>query len=589
MLLLSLLYFGAKSQGNNSSASYKTLALSIPVEEINPDSILSWFIRADQSMEIDRYDSAEFWLSRVGDRLAFKKPGIFNYYYHTRQAEVLYYNDLLQLGLQQTQRALQIAQQLNDSLFLADAYNFLGLFLLNLEKLDEAEGHLLTGLSYFEGLQVREPLLALSKPYHLHGNIGEVYTKLKRFDKALYHFKRSMEEAAKENQGRPQALALISSGEVLFELNHSDSAIEVLFKGEQIAFENKDLDVALFGYGVLAAVYANKGWFQQARDIIAKGNLLKNSHPELNPFYTLLYMRRVVSALTYMRDYENVSKMQQDIMALEQSVRRKNNLMIESVLSAGLKNENRLLQMEIEKNRERQKENNIRTVGLLVIMALMILTGLYYRNSLQEKLKLAAMREKISQNLHDDIGASISSLHIYGSIAQDTLEKHPAKANELIKKITEQSRVLMENMNDMVWSMKSDDEAMSLGTRIKNYGSELLTAKEIHCTYDIDEEVFKRYKVYEERKDILLIIKEAMNNIAKYSNATHASIIFKRQDHNTCFLEIGDNGSGFDPSCVQYGNGIKNLKARVKALKGSLSVTTAPGEGVILKAILPIP
>jgi signal transduction histidine kinase len=584
-----MIYYGVHGQSNESSASYKTLALSIPVEEINPDSILGWFIRADQSMEIDRYDSAEYWLSKVGDRLAFKKPGIFNYYYHTRQAEVLYYNDLLQLGLQQTQRALHIAQQLNDSLFLADAYNFLGLFSLNLEKLEEAERFLLTGLSYFENLQVRKPLLALSKPYHLHGNIGEVYTKLKRYEKALYHFSRSMQEAAKENQLRPQALALISSGEVLFELNQSDSAIEVLSKGEQIAFENKDFDVALFGYGVLAAVYANKGLFKQAKDIIAKGDFLKNSYPELNPFYTLQYMRRVVSALKFMRDYEKVAIMQQEIMMLEQNVRRKNNLMIENVLSAGLKNENRLLQMEIEKNREHQRENNIRTAGLLVIMGLMVLVGLYYRNSLNQKLKLAEMREKISQNLHDDIGASISSLHIYGSIAQDTLDKHPAKANELIKKITEQSRSLMENMNDMVWSMKSDDETMSLGTRIKNYGSELLTVKDIHCTYEIDENVFKRFKVYDQRKNILLVIKEAMNNIAKYSTATKANIIFKKYDPLKIVLEISDNGIGFDPSSVQYGNGIKNLKARIKELNGSLSVTTAPGEGVILKAIFPIP
>jgi signal transduction histidine kinase len=580
----------AQGQQEGVSSAYQDLALSITVDEMNPDSIIYWFRKADESMEIDRYDSAEYWLSKVGDSLAFKAPGIFNYYYHTRQAEVFYYNDLLQLGLQQTNRSLQIAQQLNDSLFLADAYNFLGLFSLNLDKLEEAEKNLQKGLSFFEGLERQKPLLALSKPYHLHGNIGEVYTKLKQYDKALFHFKRSIDEAAKENQWRPQALAHISSGEVLFNLSLSDSAISTLSKGEQIALDNKDFDVALFGYGVLAAVYADRGFYDKASDVITKGNALMNEHPQLNPFYTLLYLRRVVNAYKAMNDFARVSAMQQEIMNLEQEVRRKNNMMIEDVLSAGLRNENKLLQVEIDESRERQKENNIRTAGLLVIMVLMIVTGLYYRNSLKQKLKLASMREKISQNLHDDIGASISSLHIYGAIAQDALQKQPEKVSDLLSKITEQSKVLMENMNDMVWSMKSDDEeVMPLSTRIKNFGSELLTVKDIHCHYEIDEEAFKFFKVYEERKNILLFIKEAMNNIAKYSGATNATIVFKRSEGRKVFLKIEDNGIGFEPATVKNGNGLKNLKARIEELKGVFSINTAPREGVRLTAIIPIP
>lgn len=584
-----IILLNAFSQQKEADSPYKALALSIVGDDLITDSIISWFKKADESMELDQYDSAEYWLSKVGDRLAFKKPGIFNYYYHTRQAEVFYYNDLLQLGLQQTNRSLQIAQQLNDSIFLADAYNFLGLFSLNLDKLEEAEKDLLKGLSYFEGLTTREPLLALSKPYHLHGNIGEVYTKLRQFDRALFHFNRSIEEAAKENQWRPQALAYISSGEVLFELNLPDSAINILSKGEQIALENKDFDVALFGYGVLAAVYANKGLFEDAIEVIKKGDALRMEPPQLNPFYTLLYLRRIVNALKLMHDFEAVSVRQEEILNLEQEVRRKNNAMIEDVLSAGLKNENKLLQIEIDESKERQKENNIRTAGLLVIIILMIIAGLYYRNSLQQKLKLASMREKISQNLHDDIGASISSLHIYGSIAQDALHKQPEKVNDLLNKITEQSKVLMENMNDMVWSMKTDDDLMPLGTRIKNFGAELLTLKDIHCSYDIDEDVFKLFKFYEERKNILLFIKEAINNIAKYSSATKATIILKRIEGRKVILKIEDNGIGFDAASIKNGNGLKNLKARIEELKGKFSLITAPGRGVKLSAIIPIP
>lgn len=570
-------------------SSYRILGTSINNREVDPDSILSWFIRADAFMEIDRYDSAEYWLGRVGDRLSLKKPGAFNYYYHTRQAEVFYYNDLLQLGMQQTSRALQIALQLNDSLFLADAYNFLGLFSLNLEKLQEAEQYLLKGLSFFSPTGTRTPLLALSRPYHLHGNIGEVYTKQKKYDKALYHFKRSIEAAQWENQRRPHSLALISSGEVLFELQQHDSALVTLTQGVQKAMAEKDYDVALFGYGMLAFLYADMGLFEEAKNMIRKGTILKQQNPQLNPFYTLLYMKRAVSALKLMNDYKAVSAIQEEILNTEQTVSRKSNIMTEIIFDTGVKNENRLLQIELNERKRQQKEDNIRTAGLLVIMVLMVIAGLYYRNSVRQKLKLASIREKISQDLHDNIGASISSLHIYSSLAQDILQKQPDKTGELLERITAQSRNLMENMNDMVWSMKSDGDVMPLGSRIKNFGAELLTVKNIQCTYEIDEEAFKLFKAFDDRKNILLLIKEAMNNMAKYSHATNALVRLRRETPWSVSLVIEDNGTGFDPEGLKKGNGLKHMESRVREMKGTLSFESASGKGLRISASIPVP
>lgn len=574
-------------QGRDSS--YRILGTSIYDREIDPDSILSWFIRADAFMEIDRYDSAEYWLGRVGDRLSLKKPGAFNYYYHTRQAEVFYYNDLLQLGMQQTSRALQIALQLNDSLFLADAYNFHGLFSLNLEKIQEAEQYLLKGLSFFSPTETRTPVLALSRPYHLHGNIGEVYTKQKKYDKALYHFKRSIEAAQRENQRRPHSLALISLGEVFFELQQHDSALVTLTQGVQKAMAEKDYDVALFGYGMLAFLYADVGLLEEAKNMIGKGTALKQQNPQLNPFYTLLYMKQAVSALKLMNDYKAVSALQEQILNTEQMVRRKSNIMTEIVFDTGVKNENRLLQIELNERKRQEKEDNIRTAGLLVIMVLMVIAGLYYRNSVRQKLKLASIREKISQDLHDNIGASISSLHIYSSLAQDILQKQPDKTGELLERITAQSRNLMENMNDMVWSMKSDGDVMPLGSRIKNFGAELLTVKNIQCTYEIDEEAFKLFKAFDDRKNILLLIKEAMNNMAKYSHATNALVRLRRETPWSVSLVIEDNGTGFDPAGLKKGNGLKHMESRVREMKGSLSFESITGKGLRISASIPVP
>ena len=64
-----------------------------------------------------------------------KRPSLFNYFLITRQAEVFYYNNLQQLGLQESRKGLAMAEALNDSLLLADSYNFLGLFYMNIDSM----------------------------------------------------------------------------------------------------------------------------------------------------------------------------------------------------------------------------------------------------------------------------------------------------------------------------------------------------------------------------------------------------------------------------------------------------------------------
>ncbi len=582
-------WFSLHAQVETVKSKYSQLESSVPTGTYSKDSVLHFFKLADQYMELDRYDSAEYWLGKVGERLEYKKPGIFSYYFHSRQAEVFYYNNLLQLGLQQANRALQIALHLNDSLFIADSYNFLGLFSLNLEKYKDAEKYLLKGLSFFNHSVKDTPIIVLSEEYHLHGNLGEVYTKLKAYDKALLHFDRSRIEAERCSAYRAVGLALISAGDAYLETGTYQAAKDSLIKGIQISMNNQDNDVALFGYGILALLYTKFGNVNGTYDCINRGNYLKSTQPGLNPYYSLLYMRKVADALLLLKDFRGVSNVQHEILQTEQEVRRKNNLMIEDVLSTGLKNENRLLQLEVEEARQKQRTGNIRVVLLLLVIGILLLAGFYYRNSIRQKLVVAGIREKISQNLHDDIGASISSLHIYSSIAQDSLLKQPEKTRDLLERITQQSKILMENMSDMVWSMKGHgDEGMTLGTRIKNFGAELLTVQNILVKYEIDEDAFSLFTSFESRKNILLILKEAMNNIAKYSMATQAIIKLQKQN-DAVMLGITDNGVGFDEKAIQMGNGLRNIYLRVNELKGNIVISSAPGKGTQLLAYLPIP
>jgi signal transduction histidine kinase len=132
-----------------------------------------------------------------------------------------------------------------------------------------------------------------------------------------------------------------------------------------------------------------------------------------------------------------------------------------------------------------------------------------------------------------------------------------------------------------------DKDEYSMEARIKNIGYNLLTIKDIRCNYTISKEAATACKGQEFRKNIVLITKEAINNIAKYSMASEASIsLSANKSHIT--LSIQDNGNGFNTSNLQPGNGLKNIKARAAGLGGTALIQSEIGIGTTITCILPV-
>ena len=79
---------------------------------------------------------------------------------------------------------------------------------------------------------------------------------------------------------------------------------------------------------------------------------------------------------------------------------------------------------------------------------------------------------------------------------------------------------------------------------------------------------------------------EALNNIAKYANATRVTVRLANGDGNLRFA-VEDDGAGFDPSATGYGTGLQGMADRLAAVGGELSVTSAPGTGTTIEGRLP--
>ena len=216
------------------------------------------------------------------------------------------------------------------------------------------------------------------------------------------------------------------------------------------------------------------------------------------------------------------------------------------------------------------------------------LLALQAADFLKKELDIKLVQSRISRDLHDDVGSSLSSLQIYSALATKLMDNNPEEAKKLLQHIADGTEEVMENMSHIVWAMQDQDKAAySLEARIKNIGYNLLTIKDIRCHYTICKAAEVACKGQEIRKNIILITKEAINNIAKYSEATEATVSLSATT-NHIILSIHDNGNGFDTNNPPMGNGLKNIQARCAGLGGIALIQSAIGKGVTITCSLPV-
>ncbi len=550
--------------------------------------IATCFFIADNYMDIEQYDSAQVWLNKIHLKLPSKSISLSNYFLTTRQAEVYYYNNLQQLGLQESLRGLEMAKTLKDSLLLADSYNFLGLFYMNIDSANKSINFFKEGIKFTRQPPYPTNYLSLTKPHHLYGNLSEAYYKLKMYDSALHNNKKSLAKANEISWQRGIAVAHKSMGDIFIALKKMDSAIHYFTKGIYISKAALEIDVQLLCYSGMAQCFEIKNNYTSAKQALNHGFVLLNEKPMINRFFALQFLTSAISI--YKKNKDNIPLI--SAMELKSEMETVNvkgsNTQIQTILNAGLANEKRILNLEVDDAKQKQKLANSRLVIAIIAFALISIGFLVYRYYQNQKLAISKIRHSISQDLHDDIGASLSSLQIYGAVAEKTFKTNPEKAIEMLHKISTQSKTVMENMNDIVWSMNTNNaNTTSLEAKVKNYSVELLSDNNINFDCSIDASIEPMLKSITAKRNILLIIREAMNNIAKYSKATAASLQINVVDKNV-EITITDNGEGFDINNGKKGNGLWNMAQRAKELNGNFDINTSYNNGTSLFITIPL-
>jgi signal transduction histidine kinase len=194
--------------------------------------------------------------------------------------------------------------------------------------------------------------------------------------------------------------------------------------------------------------------------------------------------------------------------------------------------------------------------------------------------RMQHIRNKIAQDLHDDIGSTLSSISILSGLALE--EKNSGHTLETMSEIKDSSILLMERMDDIVWSINPRNDSLeNLLMRVKHFATTLFEAREIDYNIDIQDNINAVKLPTDYRQHIYLVLKEAINNLVKYAQATQA-VIRVGYDQRVLELSIWDNGRGFDATRESGGNGIPGMRRRAEGMEAELEIRSVPGEGTTI-------
>jgi Histidine kinase len=218
---------------------------------------------------------------------------------------------------------------------------------------------------------------------------------------------------------------------------------------------------------------------------------------------------------------------------------------------------------------------------VIFVAGIVIYIFLSYR--FRQQTKLLKVRNNIASDLHDEVGATLSSIGISTRLVQNKLGNDSPAIFNILAQIKTDADESVQHIRDTVWSINPDNDSLeTLVEKIYAFARQVLPPKDIALTFKHDLKPEKTHKLgMEQRRNVYMIVKEAINNIAKHSEASKAWITIETTA-NGILWTIADDGVGFDTTQIRDDNGLKNFKKRAEESQLGLKISSEQGKGTIL-------
>lgn len=208
---------------------------------------------------------------------------------------------------------------------------------------------------------------------------------------------------------------------------------------------------------------------------------------------------------------------------------------------------------------------------------------------LQDERRMERERARIARDLHDELGSSLTRISMLSDLAQSR-DTSAEQLKARVEKISNFAVRTARSLDEIVWAVNPrNDSLRSLLEYLIQFARELFEDTNIHCRFQITEDLPMSLLPPESRHNIFLAVKEALTNVLKHAHATEvllrAEIVGGQIE-----ISIQDNGGGCDSAQIDAAtarSGLKNMRQRIESLGGKFAIRTEPGQSTTIIMTLP--
>lgn len=480
--------------------------------------------------------------------------------------------------------AIVFSKQSHDSLNIAKTYKNIGT--VYEEQKDFKSAMYYYTMAYDFAKKVNNDLLMAD----CENNMGIVYEQQYNYSKALKMYSSAFETYKAKKDEEKIAMVLNNLAIVYKYMKNYPKAIKNYEAAIQLSNKLGDKFMVAANQNNLGNVYELMGNHLKSLELCQLANanakaiqaqeVIIESYDGISTAYEKLH--QYPNAIKYRKLYEEEKasfiNTERSTQLAEMQVKFETQKKVDEILV--LQQERKIRNLKIkEQNFLITRKNHQMAAFLLFLFSLSVIALIW--NS-RQKLKNQLIKEKIireteeqerlriAKDIHDDLGSGLSKINFLSEIIFEKAEHLPDIRNSS-ESVKETAKKMIENMRDLIWALNSDNTTIAnLVARMREYTTDYLEDFPIELKYSFPDKLPQTAITKEGHRELFMVVKETLNNIAKHANAT--TVYFKVEiTSQKLLLSIKDNGIGFNDE-NKKGNGLRNMKSRLEAIGGTFDI-----------------
>jgi len=456
-------------------------------------------------------------------------------------------------------RSNTIAHELHDTNGIASSVVNMGIAELHLSKLSQAMQHFRETVWY--GRYLGD--YTFEEDGYL--NMAELNTRQKNIDSAIVQNQHALDMAIKNDNPNYKILSLGGLADDYSARNNWPKANGYIMQAIAIAEKIQDRNT-------MNQLYTRASRIREGLKDYKGALLYKNKYALLNDSLLNEKTRDHINDLetryqTVQKD-KAIAEQQLQLENTKAIVRKRNTQLW--LMGSGVAVLLLISLLIVRLYRQRQKLNNQRLLSIQKEQEVTLLKAVLEGQE-QE-------RQRIAREMHDDMGSGLTTI-LY--LCQDLDHSKMPHNENVAGKIASTARSLTSKMNEIIWSMNREyDTLEDLVAYIRHNASEMLENTSMDYDIQVPDTIPSITLSGKARRNIYLVVKEALHNAMKHAQADFVNIDIKVNSHLQ--ISVRDNGCGITRNERRYGNGLQNMRARMDTIGGTFDIQSEQGTTVQL-------